>query len=105
MFTSSYIQASHTFTMIRLIAESTMKLISDTRSNIFGNPIFEIKVVTQTGLFLNPICNLQQLRMLFNNFFKLVLAFKDIEPRYGRTRTRDFFSIVRVVSLIPVCYQ
>ena len=37
--------------------------------------------------------------MFFNDFFNLVLVCKDIEARYGRTRTRDFFSTVRVVSL------
>ena len=42
-------------------------------------------------------CNLQQLRMFFSDFFNLVLVCEDIEPRYGRTRTRDFFSTVRVV--------
>ena len=36
--------------------------------------------------------------MFFNDFFNLVLVCKDIEPRYGRTRTRDFFLTVRVVS-------
>ena len=47
-------------------------------------------------LFLNTICNLQQLRMFFNDFFNLVLVCKDIEPRYGRTRTRGFFSTVKI---------
>ena len=49
-------------------------------------------------LFLNTICNLQQLRMFFNNFLNLVLVCKDTEPRYGKTRTRGFFSTIRVVS-------
>ena len=39
MFINSYIQVSHTFIIIALIAESTLKLINDTRSNIFENPI------------------------------------------------------------------
>ena len=37
---------------------------------------------------------------VFNEFFDLVLVCKDTEPRYGRTRTRGFFSAVRVVFLI-----
>ena len=45
MFTSSNIQVSHTFTIIGLIAESTLKVINDTRSKIFGNLILERKVV------------------------------------------------------------
>ena len=36
--------------------------------------------------------------MFFNDFFNVVLVCKDIGPRYGRTRTRGFFSAVRVVS-------
>ena len=36
--------------------------------------------------------------MFFNDFFNLVLVFKDIEPRFGRTWTRGFFSTVRVAS-------
>ena len=98
MFTNSNIEVSHTFTTIGLIAESTLKFINDTRSKIFGNLILEMKVVASSSLILNTICNLQQLRMLFNDFFNLVLVCKDIEPRYGRTRTRGFSSTVRVVS-------
>ena len=30
-------------------------------------------------LFLNLICNLQQLRIFYNDFFNLVLVFKDTE--------------------------
>ena len=45
MFTNSNIQISHTFAIIRLIAEFTVKFINNTRSKIFGNPILEIKVV------------------------------------------------------------
>ena len=36
--------------------------------------------------------------MFFNDFFNQALVCKDIEPMYGRTSTRDFFSTVRVVS-------
>ena len=43
MFTSSNIQVSHTFIIIGLIAESTLKFINDTRSNIFGNLILKMK--------------------------------------------------------------
>ena len=42
MFTNSYIRVSNT--IIGLIAESTLKLINDTRSKIFGNPIMEMEV-------------------------------------------------------------
>ena len=45
MFTNSNIQVSHPFTIIGLIAESTLKFINDTRRKIFGNPILEMKVV------------------------------------------------------------
>ena len=47
MITNSTIQVSHTFTIIGLIAESTLKFVYDTRS---GNPILEIKVVAQSVL-------------------------------------------------------
>ena len=50
-------------------------------------------------LLLNTICNLQQLRMFFNKFLDLFLVCKDIEPRYGRSSTRGFYSTVRVVSV------
>ena len=45
LFTNSYIQVSHTFIIIGLIEESTLKLINDTISKIFGNLILEMKVV------------------------------------------------------------
>ena len=44
MFTNFNIQVSHTFTMIGLIAEFTLKFMSDIRSKTFGNPILEMKV-------------------------------------------------------------
>ena len=47
MFTSSNIQVSHAFTILGLIAESTMKFINDCRSKIFGNLILEF----QCGLY------------------------------------------------------
>ena len=36
--------------------------------------------------------------MFLDDLFNLVLVCKDIEPKYGRTRTREFFSTVRSVS-------
>ena len=39
--------------------------------------------------------------MVFTDFFNLVLVFKDVELRYGRTRARGFLSTVRVVFLLP----
>ena len=39
MFISSNIQVPHTFTMIVLIAESTLKFINDIRSKIFKKSI------------------------------------------------------------------
>lgn len=44
MFTNSYIQMFHTFTIIVLVAESTLILKNDTGSKIFKNPNFEVKV-------------------------------------------------------------
>ena len=46
MFTHSYIKVFHKFTIIRLTAESKLKLVNDTGIKIFVNPIFEMKVVT-----------------------------------------------------------
>ena len=37
--------------------------------------------------------------MFFNDFFNLVLVCQDME-RYGKTRTRGFFSAVRVVYIL-----
>ena len=101
MFTNSYIQVSNTFTIIGPIAESTLKLINDIRSKVFENPVFEMKVVT-LSLFLtsNSVCNLKQVRMFFSDFFNIFLVYKDIKPRYGRTKKRDVFLTVRVVSCI-----
>ena len=46
MFTNSFIQMSHTFTIVGRITESTLKPINDTGSKIFENEIFEMKDVT-----------------------------------------------------------
>ena len=42
--------------------------------------------------------------MFFNDFLNLVLACKDIKLRYRRTRTRGFFSTVRVASFYNELY-
>ena len=62
MFINSNIRVSHTFTIIGLIAES----------GLIGSPTLEVRVLPNLVLFLNTICNLQQLRMFFNDFFNLV---------------------------------
>ena len=60
MLTNSNIQVSHTFTIIGLIAESTLKFISDTRSKIFGNLILKIKVVAKSSLILKHYLQLAE---------------------------------------------
>ena len=95
LFTYSYIQLSRIFTITVLIAKSTLKHINSTRSNIFGNSIFELKGVPNVVLFLDTTCSLQQLRTFANDSFNLVLGCKIIEPRYVITRTKGFFSTVR----------
>ena len=102
IFTKSNIHVSHTFTIIRLIAESTMKFTNNTRSKIIGNLILKWKLLPNLVLFLNTICNLRQLRMSFNDVFNLVLVCKYIEQRYGRTKTRGFFSTARVASFTTI---
>ena len=98
MFPNSYIPVSHTFTVIVLTAESILKFINDTRSKIIRNPIFEMKVVTESGLIFEHYLQFTTIKDVFNDFFNLVLVCKDTEPRLGRTRTRSFFSTVRTVS-------
>ena len=45
MLTNSFIEVPNTFSIIGLIAESTLKLINDPKSKVFfGNPILEKKV-------------------------------------------------------------
>ena len=69
MFTSSYIQVSNIFTIIGPISESTLKIISDTRGKILGNPIFEIKVVTLSGLTYEHYL---QFKTIKDNFYWLL---------------------------------
>ena len=79
MFTNFNIQVSHTFTIIGLIAVSTLKFISDTRSKIFGNRILETKLLPNLVFVLSTICNFQQLafqwilKLNSNDFFNLFL--------------------------------
>ena len=78
MITNSSIQVSHTFTIIGLIAESTLKFVYDTRSKIFGNPILEIKVVAQSGLVFKYYLQFTTVKDVFQWLLQLC---KDIEPR------------------------
>ena len=93
----SYIQLSNPFTVGRLIAKSALKL-NDT-SVRFWIPLLRWKLLHNWVLVVNTICILQQLGRYFNGLFNLFVVFKDIESRNGRTRTKGFFSTVRVVSL------
>ena len=65
-----------------------------------GIPSLKWKLLANLVLFLITICNLKQLRMFSNDFINLDLVCKDIEPRYGKTRTRGFYSTSRVVFFI-----
>ena len=88
MFANSYFQVSHTLIMIGLIAESTLKLIKITEVRSLGIRSLKWKELPNLVLFLNTICNLQQLCMFYNDFFNW----------HERTRIRDVFSTVRVAS-------
>ena len=92
---NSYIQVSNTFTIIGLIAESTLKILNNTKSKIFRNLIFEMKVVSYSGLIFKHFMHFTINMNVFNDLFILVLVCKDIEPRFGRTR--GFFSTVKIV--------
>ena len=99
MFTNSNIQVSHTFTIKGLIPDSThwnLQMTPEVRS--LGIWSLKWRLLPNLVLFLNTICNLQQLKMFSNDLFNFVLNCKYIEPRYGRTKKRGFFSIVRIVS-------
>ena len=67
MFTNSHNQVSYLFTIIGLIAESILNLINDTKSKIFGNPVFEMKVVPNLALFLNTTWDLTYFNLLKNS--------------------------------------
>ena len=82
MFINSHIQVSHTYTITGLIAESTLKLVNDTGITIFGNPIFEMKVVTFSGLTFKHYLQFTIVKDVFNDFFNLVLVCNDFEPSH-----------------------
>ena len=104
MFTNSNMQVSHKFTIVGLIAESTLKFINDTRTKIFGNMILEMKFIAQSSLILKHYLQFTTIKFFFNGILNLVLVCKDIEPRYGRTRARGLLSTVKVVSF-TTCYR
>ena len=53
MFSYSYAQVPHTFTIMQLIAEFTLKFISDIRRSVKMQSIFAAKILTDLVLFLN----------------------------------------------------
>ena len=53
MFSYSYAQVPHTFTIVWLIAEFTLKFISDIRRSVKMQSIFAAKILTDLVLFLN----------------------------------------------------
>ena len=65
MLTNSHIQVPNLFTIIGVIADSTMKFINDTRSKIFGNLIFEMKVITKSGLIFKHYLQLTTIKGAF----------------------------------------
>ena len=60
----------------------------------------EMYISSNVLLFVSTISIFQQLRTFLNDFVNSVRVCKSIEPRNGSTRTTDFFSNIRVVSLI-----
>ena len=75
---------SHTFPLIELIAGSAIKLISDIRSKIFGDPIFEMKVFKFCSVYSggNPLTNFYDMvridvinRMLLNKIINFQSIF------------------------------
>ena len=65
MLTNSHIQVPNLFTIIGVIADSTLKFINDTRSKIFGNLIFEMKVITKSGLIFKDYLQLTTIKDAF----------------------------------------
>ena len=65
MLTNSHIQVPNLFTIIGVIADSTLKFINDTRSKIFGNLIFEMKVITKSGLIFKHYLQLTTIKDAF----------------------------------------
>ena len=74
MFTNSNIRVSYTFTVIALIAESTLKFINKIISKIFGNLILEMNVVVQSGLIFEHYLQFTTVKDVFNDFINLVLV-------------------------------
>ena len=81
MFTNFFNQVADTFIIIELIIYYSLKLINDTRNKILGNAIFEMN---------EYYFQFTTIKNVFNTFINKFLVFKDIKPRYGRTRTRVF---------------
>ena len=61
---------SETFSIIAIML--VLKLINDTRTLIFGDGVFDLKGVTQSGVTFKCYCQFTELAMSFNGFFNLV---------------------------------
>ena len=81
MPTYSYIKVSHTCNIIGFIAKSTLKLIIDTKSKIFGNTIFEMTGSTFSGLIFKSYLQSTIIKDAFNdcfNYSKFVRIFNQV---------------------------
>ena len=83
-----YIQVSNTFAIIVFIAETTSNFINNTI-----NKIFERKLNSLVW-HLQAISSLQQFKTLLCPCCILVLVYKHIISKYGRTRSKLSFSTV-----------
>ena len=85
--------------IIGLIADTILKFINYSRYKIFGYRFFKSER-NKTGLtYLKVFFSLQQFKTQLNACCNLVLVCKDIIPKYGRTRSKHFFSNVGTFSL------
>ena len=100
MLISSNIQVVNKVTIIGLIENPAMKLMSNKSSKIFENSIFEMKVVNQFYVSFKHYLYIPTSKNIFNDFFNLGIYCDDIEPKYRRIRERGFCPTVKVVSLI-----
>ena len=75
-----------------------MKLIENTKVRSLGIKSLKWKLLPNLVLFLTLFA-FKTIKHVFYDLFNLVQGCKNIEPWDRKTRIRDFFSTVRVVSL------
>lgn len=108
MFTTSNSKVSEAFSIIRFIAQSTLKLINSTWCENLGNRMFEAEIIREFILTLKITWHLQQLITSLMDFFDFVLVYSNLDDLTSASKNSWHLFILQIevaAKTIPFSFK